>query len=56
MAKVTMGFEHITTTLKFKRYMVSAIRDFLPGYERGATADFELNRQIIVIKAMTTEV
>ncbi|KAH1039830.1 hypothetical protein J1N35_041573, partial [Gossypium stocksii] len=48
MANVTTGFEHITTTPKFKRRKVSAVRDFLPGCGRGATTDFGLNRQIAV--------
>ncbi|KAH1046810.1 hypothetical protein J1N35_037594 [Gossypium stocksii] len=48
MAKVTTGFEHVTTMLKFKRRKVSAIQDFPPGYKRGATTDFRLNRQIAV--------
>ncbi|KAH1122040.1 hypothetical protein J1N35_005200 [Gossypium stocksii] len=48
MANVTTGFEHVTTTPKFKRRKVSAIRDFSPGYGRGATTDFGLNRQIAV--------
>ncbi|KAH1107551.1 hypothetical protein J1N35_011319, partial [Gossypium stocksii] len=48
MATVTMGFEHITTIPKFKRRKVSAVRDFPPGCERGATVDFRLNRKITV--------
>ncbi|KAH1123263.1 hypothetical protein J1N35_006423 [Gossypium stocksii] len=48
MAKLTMGFEHMTTILKFKRCKVSAVRDFLLGCERGATMDHGLNRQIAV--------
>ncbi|KAH1056849.1 hypothetical protein J1N35_034914 [Gossypium stocksii] len=48
MAKVTTGFEHVTTMSKFKRCKVSVIRDFLPGYRRGATTDFGLNRQIAI--------
>ncbi|KAH1097590.1 hypothetical protein J1N35_014511 [Gossypium stocksii] len=48
MAKVTMGFEHVTTIPKFKRRKVSAVRDFPPGCRRGATMDHGLNRQIAV--------
>ncbi|KAH1039104.1 hypothetical protein J1N35_040847 [Gossypium stocksii] len=48
MANVTMGFEHVTTTPKFKRHKVSAVRDFSPGCGRGATMDFKLIRQITV--------
>ncbi|KAH1122471.1 hypothetical protein J1N35_005631 [Gossypium stocksii] len=48
MAKVTTGFEHVTSMLKFKRRKVSAIQDFLPGCGRGATTDFRLNRQIAI--------
>ncbi|KAH1056872.1 hypothetical protein J1N35_034937 [Gossypium stocksii] len=48
MAKVTTGFEHVTTMPKFKQPKVSAIRDFPPRCGRGATTDLELNRQITV--------
>ncbi|KAH1047524.1 hypothetical protein J1N35_038308 [Gossypium stocksii] len=48
MATVMMGFEHVTTTPKFKRRKVSAVLDFSPGCGRGATIDFGLNRQIAV--------
>ncbi|KAH1046782.1 hypothetical protein J1N35_037566 [Gossypium stocksii] len=48
LATMVTGFEHVTTTPKFKRRKVLAVRDFLPGCGRGATIDFELNRQIIV--------
>ncbi|KAH1073181.1 hypothetical protein J1N35_025509 [Gossypium stocksii] len=48
MANVTIGFEHITTTPKFKRRKVPAIRDFSSGCRRGATTDFGLNRQVTV--------
>ncbi|KAH1073552.1 hypothetical protein J1N35_025880 [Gossypium stocksii] len=48
MAKVMTGFEHVTTTPKFKRRKVSAVRDFPPRCGRGATADFGLNKQIAV--------
>ncbi|KAH1096670.1 hypothetical protein J1N35_013591 [Gossypium stocksii] len=48
MAKVTTGFEHITTIPKFKRRKVSAVWDFQPGCERGATTDHGLNRQIAI--------
>ncbi|KAH1056451.1 hypothetical protein J1N35_034516 [Gossypium stocksii] len=48
MANVTTGFEHVTTMPKFKPRKVSAIRGFLPKCGRGATVDFELNRQIAV--------
>ncbi|KAH1107815.1 hypothetical protein J1N35_011583, partial [Gossypium stocksii] len=47
-AKVTTGFEHVTTIPMFKRCKVSAIRDFPLGCGRGATMDHGLNRQIIV--------
>ncbi|KAH1039825.1 hypothetical protein J1N35_041568 [Gossypium stocksii] len=47
IAKVTTGFEHVTTMPKFKRRKVSAVRDFLPRCRRGATTDFGLNRQIV---------
>ncbi|KAH1097028.1 hypothetical protein J1N35_013949 [Gossypium stocksii] len=42
MAKVTTGFEHVTTMPKFKRRNVSAVRDFLPGCGRGLqqTSDY----------------
>ncbi|KAH1039224.1 hypothetical protein J1N35_040967, partial [Gossypium stocksii] len=48
MAIVTTGFEHVTTTPKFKRHKVSAVWDFLPGCRRGATIEFGLNRQITI--------
>ncbi|KAH1114482.1 hypothetical protein J1N35_007860 [Gossypium stocksii] len=48
MAKVTPGFEHVTSMPKFKRSKVSAIWDFSPSYGRWATMDLGLNRQIIV--------
>ncbi|KAH1121803.1 hypothetical protein J1N35_004963 [Gossypium stocksii] len=48
MANVTMGFEHVTTTPKFKWRKVSVVRDFLLGCRTGATTDFELNWQIAV--------
>ncbi|KAH1047557.1 hypothetical protein J1N35_038341 [Gossypium stocksii] len=48
MANVTTGFEHVTTTPKFKRHKVSTVRDFPPGCKRGATTNFGLNRQIAV--------
>ncbi|KAH1107844.1 hypothetical protein J1N35_011612 [Gossypium stocksii] len=48
MVRVTTGFEHITTTPKFKQRKVSAVRDFSPGCGRGPTTDFGLNRQIAV--------
>ncbi|KAH1073588.1 hypothetical protein J1N35_025916 [Gossypium stocksii] len=48
MVNVTTGFEHVTTTPKFKRCKVSTVRDFLPGCGRGPTMDFGLNRQIAV--------
>ncbi|KAB2077314.1 hypothetical protein ES319_A06G092700v1 [Gossypium barbadense] len=33
---------------KFKQRKESAVRNFLPGYGRGTTSDFELHRQITV--------
>ncbi|KAH1107573.1 hypothetical protein J1N35_011341 [Gossypium stocksii] len=48
MAKVTTGFEHITTMPKFKRRKVSIVRDFPPGCGREATTDLGLHRQIAV--------
>ncbi|KAH1039354.1 hypothetical protein J1N35_041097 [Gossypium stocksii] len=48
MAKVTTGFEHITTIPKFKQRKVSAVSGFPPGYGRGVTTDHGLNRQIAV--------
>ncbi|KAH1097145.1 hypothetical protein J1N35_014066 [Gossypium stocksii] len=48
MARVMTGFEHVTTTSKFKRRKVSVVRDFSSGYERGATTDFGLNMQFAV--------
>ncbi|KAH1082917.1 hypothetical protein J1N35_022678, partial [Gossypium stocksii] len=48
IAKVTTGFEHVTTIPKFKQRKVSAVWDFSPGCERGATTDHRLNRQIAV--------
>ncbi|KAH1107602.1 hypothetical protein J1N35_011370 [Gossypium stocksii] len=48
MANVMIGFEHATTTPKFKRHKVSAVRYFSPGYGRGVTTDFGLNRQFAV--------
>ncbi|KAH1082456.1 hypothetical protein J1N35_022217 [Gossypium stocksii] len=48
MATMTTGFEHVTTTPKFKRRNVSTVRDFLPGCEREATTDLGLHRQIAV--------
>ncbi|KAH1129659.1 hypothetical protein J1N35_001037, partial [Gossypium stocksii] len=48
MAKVTMGFEHVTTIPKFKRRKVSVVRDLSSGCRRGATTDHGLNRQIAV--------
>ncbi|KAH1055899.1 hypothetical protein J1N35_033964 [Gossypium stocksii] len=53
MAKVTTGFEHVTTILKFKRRKVSAVRDFPTGCGRGAT-DHGLNRQIAVDQGKCT--
>ncbi|KAH1073082.1 hypothetical protein J1N35_025410 [Gossypium stocksii] len=48
MATVTTGFEHITTTTKFKRRKVLVVRDCPPGCRRGATTGFRLNRQITI--------
>ncbi|KAH1107436.1 hypothetical protein J1N35_011204, partial [Gossypium stocksii] len=48
MAKVTTGFEHVTTMPKFKQRKVSPVRDFLPGCRKGVTTDLELHRQITV--------
>ncbi|KAH1033834.1 hypothetical protein J1N35_046008 [Gossypium stocksii] len=48
MAKVTTGFEHVTTILKFKRRKVLAVQKFPPRYGRGAAMDLELHRQIAV--------
>ncbi|KAH1097711.1 hypothetical protein J1N35_014632 [Gossypium stocksii] len=48
MANVPAGYEHIAATPKFKWCKVSAVRDFLPGCERGTASDFALNRQITV--------
>ncbi|KAH1073187.1 hypothetical protein J1N35_025515, partial [Gossypium stocksii] len=48
MAIMTTRFEHITTTPKFKRRKVSAVRNFLPGCKRGATMNLELHKQITV--------
>ncbi|KAH1120439.1 hypothetical protein J1N35_003599 [Gossypium stocksii] len=44
----TTGFEHVISTLRFKRHKVSAVRDFLPGCGRGATTNLKLNGQITV--------
>ncbi|KAH1129573.1 hypothetical protein J1N35_000951 [Gossypium stocksii] len=52
MANVTTGFEHVTTTPKFKQRKVLVVRYFLPGCRRGATTDFGLNRQITVDQGM----
>ncbi|KAH1082843.1 hypothetical protein J1N35_022604, partial [Gossypium stocksii] len=48
MVTVTTGFEHITTTPKFKQRKVSAVWDFPSRCGRGATTDLRLNRQIVV--------
>ncbi|KAH1082389.1 hypothetical protein J1N35_022150 [Gossypium stocksii] len=48
MTNMTTGFEHVTTIPQFKRRKVLAVRDFPPGYRRGATTDHGLNRQIAV--------
>ncbi|KAH1073608.1 hypothetical protein J1N35_025936 [Gossypium stocksii] len=48
MVKVMTGFEHVTTTLKFKRRKMSVVRDFPLGCGRGDTMDFRLNRQIAI--------
>ncbi|KAH1107869.1 hypothetical protein J1N35_011637 [Gossypium stocksii] len=42
------GYEHITTTPKFKRCKVLAIWDFPPGCGRGAVSNLGLHRQIAV--------
>ncbi|KAH1114562.1 hypothetical protein J1N35_007940 [Gossypium stocksii] len=48
MATMASGFEHVTTTPKFKRCKVSAVQDFPPRCRRGSTIDFELNRHIAI--------
>ncbi|KAH1107491.1 hypothetical protein J1N35_011259, partial [Gossypium stocksii] len=48
MAKVTTGFEHVTTMPRFKRRKVSAVWDFPPRCRRGATIDLKLHRKIVV--------
>ncbi|KAH1039203.1 hypothetical protein J1N35_040946, partial [Gossypium stocksii] len=48
MTNVTTGFEHVTTIPKFTRRKLSVVQDFSPGYGRGATTEFGLNRQIAV--------
>ncbi|KAH1039188.1 hypothetical protein J1N35_040931 [Gossypium stocksii] len=48
VAKVPAGNERVATSPKFKRRKVSAIQDFLPGYERATASNFVLNRQIAI--------
>ncbi|KAH1073479.1 hypothetical protein J1N35_025807 [Gossypium stocksii] len=48
MMNVSVRYEHVTTTPKFKQQKVSTVQDFLPGCKRGTVSDFGLNRQITV--------
>ncbi|KAH1073044.1 hypothetical protein J1N35_025372 [Gossypium stocksii] len=48
MTNVSVRYEHVTTTPKFKRRKVSVVLDFPTGCERGTASDFGLNRQITV--------
>ncbi|KAH1122285.1 hypothetical protein J1N35_005445 [Gossypium stocksii] len=48
VAVVPSGNRVVLSAPKFKRRRVSAVRDFLPGYERVTLWNFGLTRQIAV--------
>ncbi|KAH1107876.1 hypothetical protein J1N35_011644 [Gossypium stocksii] len=48
MAKVSIEFERVTATPKFKQRKVSAVSDFPLGCRRVTASNFGLSRQLAV--------